>query len=128
MATNAAPGAKLPTPVAKKLSLAELIEREKRRKQQRRLLVALLLATLVAFAIAIWEIVRPKPVPLAARFRTGTASEGDVVREVHATGQLEAITTVQVGAEISGRIASVEVDYNDRVVAGQILARFDRAA
>jgi HlyD family secretion protein len=53
---------------------------------------------------------------------------GDVVREVHATGRLEAVTTVAVGAEISGRIASVEVDYNDRVKAGQVLARFDRAA
>jgi len=33
-----------------------------------------------------------------------------------------------VGAEISGRIASVEVDYNAHVKAGQVLARFDRAA
>jgi HlyD family secretion protein len=38
------------------------------------------------------------------------------------------VTTVQVGAEISGRIASVEADYNARVRAGQVLARFDRAA
>jgi HlyD family secretion protein len=51
---------------------------------------------------------------------------GDVVREVRATGHVEAVTTVQVGAEISGRIASVEVDYNDAVKAGQVLARFDR--
>jgi HlyD family secretion protein len=35
---------------------------------------------------------------------------------------------VHVGAQISGRIASVEVDHNDRVKTGQILARFDRAA
>jgi len=47
---------------------------------------------------------------------------------VNATGHLEAITTVQVGSEVSGRIASVEVDYNDQVKAGQVLARFDRAA
>jgi HlyD family secretion protein len=54
-------------------------------------------------------------------------TEGDVVREVHATGHVEAVTTVQVGAEISGRLASVEVDFNDRVRAGQVMARFDRA-
>jgi HlyD family secretion protein len=49
-----------------------------------------------------------------------------VVREVRATGHVEAVTTVQVGAEISGRIATVLVDYNDSVKAGQVLARFDR--
>jgi HlyD family secretion protein len=41
---------------------------------------------------------------------------------------VEAVTTVQVGAEISGRIAAVLVDYNDSVKAGQVLARFDRQA
>jgi HlyD family secretion protein len=51
-----------------------------------------------------------------------------VLREVRATGHVEAVTTVQVGAEISGRIATVEVDYNAVVKAGDVLARFDREA
>jgi HlyD family secretion protein len=50
------------------------------------------------------------------------------VREVRATGHVDAVSTVHVGAEISGRISTVEVDYNDRVTAGQVLARFDRVA
>jgi HlyD family secretion protein len=54
-------------------------------------------------------------------------TQGDVVREVAATGNVDAVTTVQVGAEISGRIETVAVDYNDRVRAGQVLARFDRS-
>jgi HlyD family secretion protein len=53
---------------------------------------------------------------------------GNVVREVHATGHVEAVTTVQVGAEVSGRIATVEVDFNSRVKAGDVLARIDRSA
>jgi HlyD family secretion protein len=52
---------------------------------------------------------------------------GDVFRDVRATGHVEAVTTVQVGSETSGRIATVEVDYNDMVKEGQVLARFDRA-
>jgi HlyD family secretion protein len=48
-----------------------------------------------------------------------------VIREVTATGRVEAHASVDVGAQISGRIASVEVDYNDRVTRGQVLARFD---
>ncbi len=117
-----------PAAIPKKKSLVELIQRENRRRRRRRVLVALLLAAIPVLAIAIWSVVRPRPVPMAARFRTAQVSQGDVVREVHATGHLEAVSTVQIGAEISGRIANVEVDHNDRVKAGQILARFDRAA
>ena len=117
-----------PAAIPKKRSLAQLIQRENRRKHSRRLLLALFALAVPVLAIVVWSIVRPKPVPVAARFRAATATQGDVVREVHATGHLEAITTVQVGAEISGRIATVEVDRNERVKVGQIMARFDRAA
>jgi HlyD family secretion protein len=109
-------------------SLLEIIERVKRAKRRRWLVVALLACLLPVAAVGAWMSLRPKPTPLAARFRATNVSSGDVVREVHATGRLEAVTTVQVGSEISGRIATVEVDYNDRVTAGQVLARFDRAA
>ena len=77
---------------------------------------------------AVWLVLRPRPIPLSAQYRATPVTQGDVVREVRATGHVEAVTTVQVGAEISGRIATVEVDYNDRVKQGQVLARFDRAA
>lgn len=109
-------------------SLVEIIERVKRAKRRRWLLFALVASLLPIAAVAGWASLRPKPTPLSARFRATNVSQGDVVREVHATGRLEAVTTVQVGSEISGRIATVEVDYNDAVTAGQVLARFDRAA
>jgi HlyD family secretion protein len=133
MATRVVPAtaepAELPLPLKKKRhSLVQLIHRESRRKHRRRLLIALVLVAIPLIAIALAMVLRPKPAPLSARFRTAAVSQGDIVREVHATGHLEAVTTVQVGAEISGRIATVEVDYNDRVKAGQTLARFDRAA
>ncbi len=92
------------------------------------MLTVMLLASIPMLASAVWLTTRPKPVPLAARFRSAVVSLGEVVREVNATGHLEALTTVQVGAEVSGRIASVEVDYNDAVKVGQVLARFDRTA
>jgi HlyD family secretion protein len=126
MSSGAIPVDRSVTP--KKRTLAQLIQHESRRRRTRRIIAALLLAVIPLVAIAVWIAVRPKPAPMAARFRTAPATQGDVVREVHATGHLEAITTVQVGAEISGRIASVDVDHNDRVKAGQILARFDRAS
>jgi HlyD family secretion protein len=111
-----------------KRPLTELIETEKRRRR-RRLLASWLAAFLVpALAFAGFFAFRPRPVPLDARFRMQKVTRENVVREVHATGHVEAVTTVQVGAEISGRIASVEVDYNSQVKAGDVLARIDRSA
>lgn len=119
-AASAAPG--------NRQSLVQIVARVKRARRKRWLWLGLAAALLAAGGTATWAELRPKPVPLVARFRAASPSRGDIVREVHATGRLEAVTTVQVGSEISGKIASVEVDYNDQVSAGQILARFDRAA
>ena len=44
---------------------------------------------------------------------------------MRATGTLNPISTVDVGSELSGRIAEVLVDFNDKVRAGQVLARLD---
>ncbi len=115
-------------PLKPRASLAQLVQREGRRRRKRRILFWLALAALPLVVIGVWAALRPRPVPLAQRFRIQAVARGDVVREVHATGHLEAVTTVQVGAEISGRIATVLVDYNDDVKAGQVLARFDRAS
>lgn len=81
-------------------------------------------AALTAVGIALWA--RPS-VPTAG-FHGETVVRGEVTHEVSATGRLEARGTVAVGPEISGRIASVEVDFNDHVRRGQVLARFDTAA
>jgi HlyD family secretion protein len=126
MATDALP---MVTPaVQNPQSLVQIIERVKRGQRRRWVILGLLTALVLVGGTALWASLRPTPTPLALRFRAAAVSRGDVVREVQATGRLEAVTTVQVGSEISGRIASVEVDYNDRVTSGQILAHFDRAA
>lgn len=59
------------------------------------------------------------------RFKTAEVSRGDLRVKVTATGSLEPLTQVEVGTEVSGTIDTVEVDYNDRVKSGQILARLD---
>ncbi|MFO0594474.1 MAG: efflux RND transporter periplasmic adaptor subunit [Myxococcaceae bacterium] len=115
-------------PPPRETSLPALIERETRRRR-RRLFGWVAFAVIAAAAlVAAFVLTRPRPVPMTARFRTAALTHGSLVREVRATGTLEAVSTVSVGAEISGRIASVEVDFNQHVTAGQVLARFDVAA
>ncbi len=56
---------------------------------------------------------------------TDVVSRGPIVRVVSATGALEAVTTVQVGSQVSGRVQATYADYNSIVKKGQVLARLD---
>lgn len=51
--------------------------------------------------------------------------KGTIESMVSSTGTLEAINTVEVGTQISGTIKKIYVDYNDKVIAGQLLAEMD---
>jgi HlyD family secretion protein len=50
---------------------------------------------------------------------------GDIESTVSATGSLSAVSTVQVGTQVSGQVAQIGVDFNDRVRKGQVIARID---
>ncbi|MCL2669348.1 MAG: efflux RND transporter periplasmic adaptor subunit, partial [Syntrophaceae bacterium] len=63
----------------------------------------------------------------AVSFRTVAASRGDLRAMVTATGTVSAVTTVQVGTQVSGTVKELFVDFNSRVKKGQILARIDPA-
>jgi HlyD family secretion protein len=61
----------------------------------------------------------------APRYLTVAVTRGDVVLTVEATGTLEAVTTVQVGSQVSGTIQSLHADFNSVVKRGQVVARLD---
>ncbi len=61
----------------------------------------------------------------ATRFRTATVDRGTIVATVSATGALAAVTTVQVGSQVSGQIREVLVDFNSPVRRNQLIARID---
>src|SRR6476620_7645999 len=56
---------------------------------------------------------------------TAAVTRGDVVDTVGATGTLQAVTTVQVGTQVSGTISELHADFNSLVKKGQVLARLD---
>jgi HlyD family secretion protein len=61
----------------------------------------------------------------APQFTTVAVTRGDVVETVEATGTLQAVTTVQVGTQVSGTIQSLSADFNSVVKKGQVVARLD---
>ncbi|HNY72017.1 MAG TPA: biotin/lipoyl-binding protein, partial [Syntrophales bacterium] len=61
------------------------------------------------------------------KYRTEKAATGDIRATVTATGKIDAVTTVIVGAQTSGMIKAIYVDYNTPVNKGQVLAQIDPA-
>ncbi len=56
---------------------------------------------------------------------TAEVASGDVVQNVACTGTLDAVTTVDVGSQVSGTIATIPVDFNSIVRKGDVLAKLD---
>ena len=61
----------------------------------------------------------------STRLATGTVDRGDIADVVGATGLLQAVTTVQVGSQVSGTIKELKADFNSNVKKGQVIARLD---
>ncbi len=61
----------------------------------------------------------------AVRYDTATVDRGPVVAKVTASGTLSALVTVQVGSQVSGRIQTLDADFNSHVKKGELLAKID---
>jgi HlyD family secretion protein len=80
----------------------------------------------VAGGLTAFVLLRGRADPASAmRFLTQPVKRGDLASTISATGTLEGKDTVTVGAETSGRVHVVHVDFNDMVKAGQVLAEID---
>src|SRR5438034_1172266 len=58
---------------------------------------------------------------------TAQIERGDIHDVVEATGTINAVITVQVGSQVSGTIAKLNVDFNSRVHKGDVVALIDPA-
>lgn len=87
-----------------------------------RIVIALLLVGAAAGGFAYTRRAPKSPV---ARFTTKPVEQGRIKARVTATGTLSALVTVQVGSQVSGRIQSLEADFNTQVKKGQVIAVID---
>jgi HlyD family secretion protein len=79
---------------------------------------------LVVAALAVAYFTRREPAP---SYATVPVQRGDLRVTVSATGNLQPTNEVEVGSELSGLVTEVNVDNNDQVKRGQVLARIDTA-
>ena len=88
-----------------------------------RLLLALLVGGAVLAGLWFWK----RPREAAVEYQTAAVTRGDVVQVVTAPGQLNPVTNVTVGSQISGIIQKLGADFNTRVKSGDVIAQLDPA-
>jgi HlyD family secretion protein len=84
-------------------------------------IMAILLATIAALTAFKFESGK------APQYYTQKVQQGDIQNVVQATGSITAVTTVQVGSQVSGTIKKLYVDFNSHVTKGQVIAEIDPA-
>jgi HlyD family secretion protein len=105
----------------------ELLGRAAGRSQRRiAAIVAAALAAAAVVALALWWQQRGQSND-APRYLTEPVARGDLAIRISANGTLQPTRMVNIGSELSGTVARVMVDINDRVKAGQLLVELDAA-
>jgi len=75
--------------------------------------------------VALFFFVKSKTQVKTVQYKTAKVERGDVVSMVSATGSLDAVTSVDVGSQVSGIIKKIYVDFNSNVKKGQLIAQID---
>ena len=70
-----------------------------------------------------WRVKHAPPPP--AKYVTKAVENGDIVEKVQATGAVQPLLQVNVGAQVNGRVTKVPVDFNSVVKKGDVLAEID---
>jgi len=81
-------------------------------------------AILLVPALGLWALTL-RTTPAATRYITDEATRGNLLVTVTATGSVQPTNKVDISSELSGTVRKVNVDFNDTVTAGQVLAVLD---
>ena len=80
---------------------------------------------LVAACAGAWAWYASRNAAGETKYRIGAVERGPLQAVVVASGTLNAVTTVQVGSQVSGQIIEIFADFNTQVKKDQVIARID---
>jgi HlyD family secretion protein len=83
------------------------------------------LATLLLLGVALHLTGCGKKSDSQSAYETAPVSTGDITQNITATGTLNAVVSVDVGSQISGKILALKADFNSPVKNGEIIAEID---
>ncbi len=84
----------------------------------------IILGVVLAIAAAAW-FAFGRDGDLGANYRVAEVTRGNLQEAISANGTINPVRVINVGTQVSGTVAKLNVDYNDRVVAGQVLLTLD---
>ena len=84
-----------------------------------------LVVVAVLVGAGVWAYLYTQSRGNAPKYRTARVERGALTAAVSATGNLNAVTTVQVGSQVSGQIKELLADFNTLVKKDQVIARID---
>lgn len=96
------------------------------RKGTKKKVIFVIAAMLLTAALA-WFLTR-KGDEATGRYTLSKIDRGDLESVVSSTGTLSAVTTVEVGTQVSGRIAKIYTDFNKTVKKGDLIAMLDTSS
>lgn len=79
---------------------------------------------LLLVAVVVWYWVSSGPPPIS--YRTALVDRGPITAIITATGTVNPVVSVQVGSQVSGKVAHLFADFNSQVSKGQVLAQIDQ--
>src|SRR5512139_2860718 len=91
---------------------------------RKKAIIGIVALAVVAGAILGWSVLKNNKNGLP-KYRMEKLTKGDIEAVVTTSGTVNPITKVEVGSQVSGKIAKIFVDYNSQVKEGQILAELD---
>ena len=89
----------------------------------RRISTLVIVAALVG--VGVWGYFYAQSRGASPKYRTSKIERGPLTAAVSSTGNLNAVTTVQVGSQVSGQIKELFADFNTIVKKNQVIARID---
>ena len=88
--------------------------------------ITICVVALAAVAGGAWFFMHKQDAPFEVSYETAKVEKATIGNSVTATGTIEAVTSVDVGTQVSGIIDKIYVDYNSTVKKGQVIAELDK--
>ena len=90
--------------------------------KKRIVIATIVLAAIAAAAVAL----KPKEnVVPPSKYRSTVVDRGAINQTVTATGTINPVALINVGSQVSGTVAELHADFNDRVKKGQVLLKLE---
>ncbi|MBX3327855.1 MAG: efflux RND transporter periplasmic adaptor subunit, partial [Nitrospira sp.] len=119
-----APGRRRSEPVAEQESVPTIVPLPGRPSRSRLpwLVGSMFILLIGGGGLWYWWVSGPSPI----HYKTAMVERGPITAIVTATGTINPVVSVQVGSQVSGKVAQLFADFNSKVTKGQVLAQIDQ--